>query len=78
MNPVNVDIYRVLSNDLMPIPLASSAVGISDFKSSAVPVLRRIALAGPKLWCNEHTSADQTPITCVPVASPGFKLKGRV
>ncbi len=27
---------------------------------------------------SQHTSADQTPILCVPVASPRFKQKGRV
>ncbi len=31
-----------------------------------------------KWWCNQHTSADQTPITCVPVAWAGLKPKGRV
>ncbi len=31
-----------------------------------------------KWWCSQHTSADQTPIPCVPVASPGLKPKGRV
>ncbi len=32
----------------------------------------------PKWKCNQHTSADQTKIPCVPVASPGLKSKGRV
>ncbi len=29
-----------------------------------------------KWRCSQHTSADQTPIPCVPVASPGLKPKG--
>ncbi len=29
-----------------------------------------------KFRCIQHTSADQTPIHCVPVASSGLKLKG--
>ncbi len=31
-----------------------------------------------KWRCRQHTSADQAPIPCVPVASPGFKPKGKV
>ncbi len=30
-----------------------------------------------KLWCNQHTSTDQTHTPCVPVSSPGFKPKGK-
>ncbi len=26
--------------------------------------------------CSQHTSVDQTPIPCIPVASPGFKQNG--
>ncbi len=29
-------------------------------------------------WCSQHTSDDQTPIPCVPAASPGMKPKARV
>ncbi len=37
----------------------------------------------PRKWsnkwrCNQHTSVDQAPILCVPVASSGLKPKGRV
>ncbi len=31
-----------------------------------------------KWRCSQHTSVEQTPTPCVPVASPGLKLKGSV
>ncbi len=43
----------------------------------------RLSTYRPTTWsnnwqCNQHTSFDQTRISCAPVASPGLKPKGRV
>ncbi len=40
------------------------------------PRLVYVVITGPRV--SKGRSADQTPIPCVPVASPRFKPKGRV
>ncbi len=74
-------VYHLSTGNLMAMFFTDT---ISWCQSINPPGLgSRLSTCWPTKWpnnwrCSQHTSVDQTPTPCVPVASPGFKPKGRV
>ncbi len=77
------DILIHLSEPIQAVGNPRAAEAIKGCQRVGIPGLgSRLSTCCPtkrsKWRCSQHTSADQTPIHCVPVASPRFKQKGRV
>ncbi len=60
-----------------PFTLMRQTLGIENRPAMSTAERGLQVKRSNKWWRNQHTYADQSPISCIPVASPGLEPKGR-